>query len=154
MFGFLEGISPLWWVAFGFALAAIELLAPSYFLVWPALAAFALGGWLAFDPDLSGNVQVGIFAAASVVLSIAGRWATARFERRDAESSTLNDRSAQMVGRRANVIEFNGSEGKIEIDGTQWRARAAGDSEVRAGDHVRVARNEGSILYVEIDETR
>ena len=151
MFDFLEGISPLWWIAFGFALGGIELLATSYFLVWPALAAFALGGWLVLAPGLSGNEQIGIFATASVVLTIIGRWATARLDRRNADASTLNDRSAQMVGRRANVIEFDGSEGKIEIDGTHWKARTSGSAEVAAGDRVRVVGKEGSILFVEND---
>ncbi|MDE0303711.1 MAG: NfeD family protein [Albidovulum sp.] len=151
MFGFLEGISPLWWIAFGFALGGVELLAPSYFLVWPALAAFALGGWLAFAPGLSGNVQVGIFAASSVVLTIAGRWAMSRLDRRDRDASALNDRSSQMIGRRAYVIEFDGSEGKIEIDGTLWKARTDGTSKVASGDHVRVVGNKGSVLFVEND---
>ena len=151
MFGFLEGISPLWWVAFGFALGGIELLAFSYYLIWPALAAFAVGGCLVFVPDLPGNFQLGIFAALSVAFTMVGRWATAKFDQRNANVTILNDRSAQMVGRRARVIEFDRSEGRIEIGGTQWKARNTGSSAVTAGDQVRVVGKEGSILFVEID---
>ncbi len=148
MFDFLEGISPLWWIAFGFALGGIELIAPSYFLVWPVLAALALGGWLAFSPELSGDVQIGIFAAVSVILSIVGRWAMARIDRRNKDASVLNDRSAQMIGRRATVIEFRGAEGRIEIDGTPWKARKAESFDASSGDHVRVSGKKGTILLV------
>ena len=85
MFGFLQAMSPWWWVAFAVALGALEMATMSFFLIWPALAALvlALVHWLM--PGLGGEVQVVLFAALAVAMTFAGRGLLNRYGDGEAE---------------------------------------------------------------------
>ena len=69
LFGFLDGASPWWWVAFALTLGAFELMTFSYFLLWLALAALATGGALWLGPEMRGMLQVALFAFLSMALT-------------------------------------------------------------------------------------
>ena len=149
MFSFLEGISPFWWAAFGLAIGVIEMLLQSYFLVWPALAAFAMIAVLLAVPELAGNLQATTYVCLSVVLTIAGRYAVSRWERKDRRDDGLNDIASRMVGRKARVVSYDGSIGQAEIDGTLWRVRSADGRSDRPGEFVQIIGAEGAVLIYE-----
>ena len=73
IFQFLSGISPWWWVAIALALAIVEVLTFSFFLIWPALAALAVAVLMWIMPDMSGSAQLLWFAIMAVVFTVAGR---------------------------------------------------------------------------------
>ncbi len=147
-FDMLEGLSPWWWVAFGIALGAIEMVTLSFFLIWPGLAALLMAVILPFAPDMPGEIQVALFAMLSVILTLVGRALMARFGDGGEPVSGLNQRSTQLVGRRAKVISFTGSEGTVEIDGMQWRATGP-DGVVPEGSLVTITAADGMMLTVE-----
>ncbi len=120
-FEWVAEASPWLWLALGILLVAVEILAPSFVVIWPGLAAMcmALLAWLA--PGLSGQALVALFATLSIVLLFGGRALMARVEQ-DEPQSTLNARGKSMVGREAKVLSVNGPQGKVEIDGVQWPA--------------------------------
>ena len=122
MVAFFEWVataSPWLWLALGILLVALEILAPSFVIIWPGLAALlmALLVWLA--PGFSGQALVAIFAALSIVLLFGGRAMMARVEQ-DEPQTTLNARGKNLIGREAKVLVVNGGQGKVEIDGIQW----------------------------------
>jgi len=67
-FEWVATASPWLWLALGIMLVALEILVPSFVVIWPGLAAMlmALLVWLA--PGLSGQALVALFAALSIVL--------------------------------------------------------------------------------------
>lgn len=120
-FTWVSEASPWLWLALGIMLVAVEILAPSFIMIWPGLAAvgMALLAWLA--PGFSGQALIAIFAALSIALLFGGRALMARVEQ-DEPQNTLNARSKSLIGREAKVLSVSGSQGKVEIDGVQWPA--------------------------------
>lgn len=118
-FTWVGDASPWLWLALGITLIALEILAPSFVLIWPGLAAMvmALLAWLA--PGLSGEALIAIFAALSMALLFGGRALMAQVEQTEPQS-TLNARGQNLIGRDAKVLSVNGPQGKVEIDGVQW----------------------------------
>ena len=70
-----------------------------------------------------------------------------RFNNRT-DQPTINNRAAQLVGRRVQIPEaFPHGEGKVIIGDTYWRIRA--EVALDAGDNVQVVGPEGMLLMVE-----
>ncbi len=118
-FDWVASASPWLWLALGILLMALEILAPSFVLVWPGLAALGMAVLVWLVPGLSGQALIAIFAALSIVLLFGGRALMARVEQ-DEPQAVLNARGKNMIGREAKVISVSGAQGKVEIDGVQW----------------------------------
>ncbi len=54
-----------WWI-FAVLLVIIEILAPSFFALWMAIAAFMTGLALLLMPEMSWQIQIMMFALLSV----------------------------------------------------------------------------------------
>jgi membrane protein implicated in regulation of membrane protease activity len=150
IFGILTGISPWWWVAAALALGIVEVLTFSFFLIWPGLAALvvAIAMWLV--PDLSGTMQILIFAILSVIFTLLGRQFVLN-RKPTSETPGLNQRSAQLVGRNAVVIDgfASGGLGNVEVDGMRWRARmSAGATRPASGQTLEVVDTDGMTLVL------
>ncbi|MGD1925126.1 MAG: NfeD family protein [Paracoccaceae bacterium] len=150
LFGFLTGISPWWWVALALALGIVEVLTFSFFLIWPGLAALAVGILMWIDPDLSGTSQALWFAILSVAFTIAGRQLV--FLRKPtSERSGLNRRSAALIGRKVVVVDGfdNGTLGTVTVDGLRWRARMADNvADPAPGELLHVTDADGMTLLL------
>jgi len=149
LFTFLEGISPWWWVALGVGLGAVEMATMSFFLIWPAIAALFGALLLNIAPDVSGEVQVVVFAVLSVALTFLGRYFVTRFGDGGEENSVLNSRANLMIGRQARVLQGGDREGSVSIDGIHWRAVWVNGENISDGSLVNVVRAEGMTLFVE-----
>lgn len=147
--GFLNGISPWYWVAFAFALGALEMATMSFFLIWPALAGLCVAALLAASPTMSPEMQLLVFAALSVVLTIIGRNLLNKYGDGGEEHATLNKRGAMLVGRTANVLEYASGQGVIEVEGMLWRAHWPEGQTSDIGARVRITRANGMNLDVE-----
>ncbi|PIP97569.1 MAG: hypothetical protein COW75_05210 [Rhodobacterales bacterium CG18_big_fil_WC_8_21_14_2_50_71_9] len=148
MFAFLTGAAPWWWIIAGLALGAVEMLTFSYILIWPGLAAVAVGLWLFAQPGLSGGGQVALFALLSLAFAVAGRAWVMRRKPPPPEAAGLNRRAARLVGRRARVAEALGGDlCEVEIEGERWRARGAGP--LTPGDERGVRGADGMTLLLE-----
>lgn len=149
LFLLLDGASPWWWIALAAAIGAAEMLTFSYYLIWPALAALAVGGALWVAPGTSGSAQVALFAVLSVALTVAGRYFLAHRRVEEPAVGGLNERSVQMIGRTGEALAaFEHAEGLVTIDGVRWRARLTA-GEAPAGQALRVTGAEGMTLLCE-----
>ncbi len=146
--GFMESMTPWWWVALAFLLGALEMVSGTFVLIWLALAALCMAGFQAVGVDMSFALQTGVFAFLSIVLTFGGRALLDRFGDGAPQSDLLNQRGQHFVGRNGKVLDFANGEGAIEIDGMRWRARWPAGSSSEIGDSVRITRAEGMTLYV------
>ncbi|MEL7463652.1 MAG: NfeD family protein [Pseudomonadota bacterium] len=129
VFAFLDGASPWWWVAFAIAIGAVEMLTFTYFMIWPALAAFGTAIVMWIFPGMSGTAQIATFAALSVIITLVGRYWIKSRRATPSDAPGLNRRSEQVIGRVGKALsDFENSEGVVVIDGVRWRARLAGEA--------------------------
>ncbi|GIX12565.1 MAG: membrane protein [Paracoccaceae bacterium] len=148
LFTALDGISPWWWAAAAIALLAAEMVVTGFVLAWPGLGALAAAAGLWIDPQLSGDMQVTLFALVTILSAFAGRWALARWGEDAGEAPLLNRRAGRLVGRTATVIAAAPDGGlRVEIDGVPWKARPEG-ARPPPGATVRVIAAEGAVLVV------
>lgn len=146
----LDGMSPWWWVIVAFALGSLEMATLSFFLIWPGLAALCMAGILVLAPNMSGAMQIALFAVLSIILTFAGRYLLNKYGDGGADADqTLNNRAAQLVGQSAKVLEFDGGNGVVEVGGMRWRAQWAADQVSTPGQSVRITQADAMMLYVE-----
>lgn len=144
----LTGISPWWWIAFAILLFVVEMLTFTYFVIWIAAAAAAMGLILFVAPDLSGIAQLALFAILSVTITVAGRFAMARMAPDSSGGNgALNQRAARLIGRSGQARgTFDGVEGQVEVDQIIWRARLAEPATVPDGTRLTVTGAEDMTL--------
>ncbi len=147
MFEFLETIEPIYWIALALILGISVLVTSLDLLLWPALSALVVGISLYLYPGLLGSAQLLLFAALSIALAVFVRAWMPKFSGGRGNSASLNDPVSRAIGRKGKVIEANGADGKIEIDGVRWIARW--ETGAAALDQtVEVSGSDGMILLV------
>lgn len=143
-----EGIEPGWlWMIGGVLLLIAEIVVPGVFLVWIGIAAVVTGLFaLLLGIGLAG--QLGLFALYSVLAVLAGRrfYGVAGVEN---ANPLLNDRAAQMVGRRVLVVQAVDEDGgRVRVGDSEWSARGG---PAAPGERVRITGVEGNCLIVEAE---
>jgi membrane protein implicated in regulation of membrane protease activity len=142
----LESAASHWvWLALGLALAVAVMLAPGYFLIWLAVAAFVTGVIAWFVPLIL-VVQVTVFAVLALLAVIAGRiWL--RANPIISADPLMNLRGERLVGENVLVTEaLVGGNGRVRQGDSEWLARGP---DAAAGTRMRVAGSDGAILIVE-----
>jgi len=144
----LDDIEPGWlWMIGGVILLTAEIMLPGVFLVWIGIAAVVTGLFaLLFGIGIAG--QLGLFALYAVLAVLVGRRVYG-VQGVAAEDSLLNDRAAQLVGRRVMVVQaVDEDSGRVRVGDSEWSARG-GPAE--PGERVRVTGVEGNCLIVEAE---
>lgn len=152
MLALLEAINPWHWVILALLLLAGEALGAAGFMIGISLSALIVAGLMAMDLVTGWPYQFLWFALFSVIMSILF-W---RFFRRQSEhdvAGVINDRAAQLVGRKLTLAQSleNGS-GKIQIGDTLWKVCA--DDELAAGTKVEVYASDGMTLLIRAVDAR
>ena len=148
--GLFGEIQPWHWLALSAILIGIEIIGPTFYFLWPGLAAGVVAVALYFFPTLAPQNQVILFAILAVVATVAWK----RFAPREWTSTephpTLNrPRTAHYVGRRVRVAEnFSGGQGAVLIDDTRWSATTEDGSDPAPGEMVTITGAEGSTLKI------
>lgn len=134
-----------WWILGGVMLL-IEVMAPSFYFLWLAVAAAAVGIVMLLVPDLGWQYQILIFSGLSVVSIALFRG----YQSRNPESTdqpALNRRGEQYIGRTFTLQEpITNRVGMLRVDDSTWRI--SGD-DLPAGTHVVVVGVDGVILRVQ-----
>ena len=138
-------VEPGWWWAIGGLLLLIaEVIAPGFFLIFVGAAAVATGLFaLLFGFGI--EAQLILFALYTAVAVTAGRRFYAR--PRGGHVASLNDRPAQLVGRRVTVTAaIDAERGRVRLADSEWSARGG---PAAVGDTVVIRRVEGNCLIVD-----
>lgn len=142
VFAFLMALEPQHWFVLGLVLLIAELASGTTYLLWPATAAFIVG-LVTMTGATTWALDVGLFAALVIVLTLVGRPAVQRLR---AEGAPLNERGAQMVGARGVVTAFANGAGSVKIGDTIWRA--VSEEALAPGENVEIASVDGVTLTV------
>lgn len=142
----LTNMEPHWaWLSLGVLLAAAEIVAPGFFLIWLGAAAIVTGA-IAWIVPLTIPVQLGIFA----VLSFIALYAARRWLKSNPISTTdplLNQRGSRLIGEVLTVTKaIEDGRGRAKVGDGEWPVRGPDTAE---GSKVRVVSAEGGVLVVE-----
>lgn len=132
------------WLTLGFALLVIEMLTPGVFalffgvgaLIVAALTGFGVGG-----PPWFQWVLFSVLSVASLAL-LRGRLAASLASRKQPVDT--------FVGERCVLVDDLPVRGvsKVELRGSQWNARSAGEAPLARGQRCQVERIEGLTLWI------
>ena len=138
-----------WWV-FALFLLVVELLTGSTYFFWPAIAAFVAGFMDLWPFDGQWQLQLIVFAAVTVALSVfAPPYVKPWLHRSQSDHLTLNERGAQKIGRRVTVeTAFVNGAGKVRMGDTLWIAESENGESFAEGVQVEITKTEGTKLFV------
>ena len=147
MIALIDSLTHWHWLILGMALLIAEMLGAGGFLIGVAIASRVMGAVVAFF-DLHWHTQLILFAVMSVAFTLI-YWKKFRTFNEGTDQPMLNDRAAQLVGRKVKASEaiVNG-QGKIQIDDTFWKVKC--DGEVEAGGLVDIVGHDGMVLEVKV----
>ncbi len=138
------------WLILGGALLLIEVLAPSFFFLWMAVAASVVALVMWFMPELGWQYQLMIFS----VLSVGSIALFRRYQRASpahTDQPALNRRGEQYIGRSFTLQEpIINRAGVLRVDDSSWRI--SGDDQP-VGTRVTVTGADGVILQVRRSES-
>lgn len=139
-------IGPYHWLALAALLIAVEMVMPTQYLMWPALAA-AFVGLIGFLVDIPVAGEVTVFSVLAVGLTVVSH---RLFPPKQGDAAgLLNQRMDQLVGQTAIVAgDFQGGTGGVMLGDTRWAARSADGSDLKEGARVSVAYAESTLLVV------
>jgi membrane protein implicated in regulation of membrane protease activity len=138
-------LGPFHWLALSAALIGIEMMLPTQYLIWPGIAAAAVG-LLTFVIAPDWPIQVAVFGALSAILAVASHRLPS-LER--AQGSPLNQRTDQLVGSRAVVAgDFQHGRGAVTVGDTSWPAQSVDGKDYPAGTDVEIVATESTLLKV------
>ncbi|MBL8651987.1 MAG: NfeD family protein [Sphingopyxis sp.] len=143
----LTNMEPHWqWLSLGVLLAAAEIIAPGFFLIWVGVAAIVTG-IVAWVVDISVPVQLGIFA----VLAFIALYSARKWLRDNPITSTdplLNQRGGRLVGEVLTLTKaIEDGRGRAKVGDGEWPVRGPDAAE---GSRVRVVSADGGVLVVEL----
>lgn len=134
------------WLTIGVLFFAVEIFAPTSFLLWPAIAAIVTGLCTWLLPTMGWQLQLALFALLAVAVTLAGRHFYKNKAGSDTSHPTLNRRGDSIKGRVITLKEpiVNGV-GSVMIDNTRWRLIGP---DCPADTKLVVTGSEGSSLVV------
>ncbi len=137
------------WAIVGFLFIFVEILTPSMFFLPLGGAAF-FAAVAAFKYPDNYWVQGGVFALFAVLFFITVR----PFMRKKEDGDEQTGVEAKYIANEALVTKDIGAEhtdgiGEIKIYGEIWQAKSADGSEIKAGEMVKITKNESLIMFVE-----
>ena len=147
---FLGSMTSWHWFALGAALLILEIVTPTFYMLWLGIAAVVTGLVMLVAPSLHWTWAITIFGVMSVISTILWQAFFANHRSQDAvRDLSLNQRTGRYVGRRAVVAEsFRNGRGPILLDDTRWQAVCEGGGELEPGSSVEITGADGAILRV------
>lgn len=135
-----------YWLALGFLLMAVELVAPSFFFMWLGSSALAVAVLTMIFPDITFTVQGALFAIAGVISFYVSR-TYFKGKQHGFAITNLNKRGAQLIGQVV-VLEsaIEHGSGKAFVQDTLWSVTGA---DTPAGAKVKITAVNGTVLTVE-----
>ncbi|MCL9782840.1 NfeD family protein [Vibrio sp. S4M6] len=142
----LESLNHWHWLAFGFALLAVEVLGTAGYFLWLGISAILVGIMMSLFP-IEWQIQLTMFGVLSLVTT--WLWWRKQLKRDTADDAQrdLNQKHKQLIGRVIILDEdFPEGRGRIKIGDTTWPASST--QALSAGSKVKVESVEGITLVI------
>lgn len=146
-------MSNMWyiWLILGALFIVAEIFTTGFVLLW-----FGIGALVAALLALTGIVglplQIVVFLAVSIALTVASRTIFERFLMRGSPGRELKTGVDSLPGRVGVVVQASSGalqEGAVRVFASTWRAfPAEGEEPLREGEQVLIERVEGASVYV------
>jgi len=134
-----------WWIAAA-VLITLEVLAPTFYLLWMGIAAFIVGLLVWIMPSLPWEIQIITFAILAVASIVIWR----NYYKKNpigTDEPLLNRRGEQYIGRIVTLKKpIIDGVGKIKIDDSTWKVEG---EDCDAGTKVKVVSIDNVIFQVE-----
>ncbi|RTE66586.1 NfeD family protein [Amphritea opalescens] len=132
------------WLILGIVLLILEMLGASGFLIGLAVAALVVAAVVALGVVDSWSYQLLLFALLGITFTVL-YWRVFRTFNSQTDEPLLNDRAAQLIGRKF-VLEQNleNGQGRVQVGDTLWKAEA--DTTLLAGTKVEIYASEGMMI--------
>ncbi|WP_019959786.1 NfeD family protein [Woodsholea maritima] len=138
----------VWWSLAGLILIG-ELITGTTYLLWPAAAAFIVGGISLEVLGVPWGLQMAVFGVLTLALVFIGDRFVKPYLKSMGSGPVLNDRAQGMVGQRATVVvAFSGGQGRVQIGDSAWPARAENGEDFAEGDSVIITALDSTVLVV------
>jgi membrane protein implicated in regulation of membrane protease activity len=115
-------MEPHWaWFTLAAVLVIIEVVSPTFFFLWPGLAAGIVGFFALTWPDTGSVPRIVLFAILTLILALGWRTYLRRYPPIASDNPNLNQRGQQLIGQKAVVIEaiVNGR-GRVRLGDSTW----------------------------------
>ncbi|GGK79194.1 NfeD family protein [Amphritea balenae] len=134
------------WLTLGVVLLILEIIGASGFLIGLAVASFVLAGIAALELIVSWQYQLLCFAALGMIFTVL-YWRIFRRFNTQSDEPLMNDRAAQLIGRRLRLDStLENGQGRVQIGDTFWKVEA--DDELATGTRIEIYDCEGMTLKV------
>ena len=146
-------MSDIWyiWLILGVLFIIAEMFTSGFVLLWFGIGAL-VAALLAFTGLVGVPLQILVFLAVSIALTIASRTIFERFLMRGSPGRELKMGLDTLPGRMGVVVEPSKGvmqEGAVRVFAATWRAfPAEGEEPLREGEQVLIERVEGASVYV------
>ncbi len=131
------------WMLGGLAVAALEMLAPGFFLLWVGLAALGTGV-LAEVAGMGAQGQFAVFVGLTAVLVMG----MGMRMRRRVVVDAVNAPAAGLIGQTCRAVSFQDGEGRVALGDGTWQARVADGGQPADGAALKVVGLDGTTLLV------
>lgn len=149
----LSGLTVWHWLGLGIVLISIEVAVGTFDLLWVAAGAFLTSLFaLIVPPPLGGwEGQLTFFGVIAIAFVISGRTLFKGLRKGSTTHPNLNDRMANMMGRRGEAAtNFDLGQGKVKVGDTVWLASQADDTVIVEGDAIVVTGSDRGVLKVRL----
>jgi membrane protein implicated in regulation of membrane protease activity len=139
-----------WWFAIALVFFILEIVTPGFVLMWFG-AGSIVAGLLAFFGVSNPIIQVSVFVVVSFALVALSRTLFKNVFMRHSPGAGLKTNMDALVGRNGVVtiaIDNERSDGRVQVDGQDWAARAVDSVRIELGARVEVSGFEGARLLV------
>ena len=134
----------MFWLIAAIVFAIIEILTPTFFIMWFSIGSIAAGlASVFFDSFI---IPFYVFAITSLLLVIYSRPLTQKFKKTNFLSNT--DALIGKIGIVTKEIKNFDDNGRIEILGQSWKASSDDNIEFAVGDKVKILSIDGVTLKV------
>ena len=146
---FLQTLTYWHWFALGAGLLILEIFTPTFYLIWPGIAAVIVGVVLLAIPDLGWEISLIVFGIVSLASIVVWHSVFRQARTGEVEQSSLNQRARSYMGRKVVVAEtFRGGSGPIFLDDTRWQAINEAGSDLTPGAVVEIVGSDGAVFRV------
>ncbi len=146
-------MSNIWyiWLILGALFIVAEMFTSGFVLLWFGIGAL-LAGLLAFTGLVGLPLQILVFLAVSIALTIASRTIFDRLLMKGSPGRELKTGMETLPGKIGVVVEPSKGamqEGAVRVFASTWRAfPAEGEEPLREGEQVEIERVDGASVYV------